>query len=362
MLHITSLDDGLDIFKALGSDVRIEIIKLLIENKEMNMNELAAKLNITNGALTGHIKKLEACGIVNTSNDSSGHGNQKICTLHLDKILIDLDAPEEAQNVYNAELQVGHYCNYEVYPTCGLATASHLIGEVDDTRYFAHPDRYNADILWFSKGFVEYEIPNFIPGSQKITQILISAELSSEAPGINNVWPSDISFYLNDVCIGTWTSPGDFGDVRGIFTPDWWFPNWNQYGLLKMLVINKKGTFIDGLQISDVTIRDFNLDYRSSMKLRMAVMTMQSTLEDSRFSVNLSVIMDRILKSALITHQLKNNFIKKGLCMLFLHAKAFLTSIHYTRFPILFAQNATPSLRSPHNRIVSHFRCASQPQ
>ena len=58
MLHITSLDDGLDIFKALGSDVRIEIIKLLIENKEMNMNELAAKLNITNGALTGHIKKL----------------------------------------------------------------------------------------------------------------------------------------------------------------------------------------------------------------------------------------------------------------------------------------------------------------
>ena len=38
MLHITSLDDGLDIFKALGSDVRIEIIKLLIENKEMNMN------------------------------------------------------------------------------------------------------------------------------------------------------------------------------------------------------------------------------------------------------------------------------------------------------------------------------------
>ena len=105
MLHITSLDDGLDIFKALGSNVRIEIIKLLIENKEMNMNELAAKLNITNGALTGHIKKLEACGIINISNDSSGHGNQKICTLHLDKILIDLDAPEEAQNVYNAELQ-----------------------------------------------------------------------------------------------------------------------------------------------------------------------------------------------------------------------------------------------------------------
>ena len=38
-----------------------------------------------------------------------------------------------------------------------------------------------------------------------------------------------------------------------------------------MLVINKKGTFIDGLQISDVTINDFDLDYRSQIKLRMEV-------------------------------------------------------------------------------------------
>ena len=58
MLHIKSLDEGLNIFKALGSDIRIEIIKLLLSNKEMNMNELATQLNITNGALTGHIKKL----------------------------------------------------------------------------------------------------------------------------------------------------------------------------------------------------------------------------------------------------------------------------------------------------------------
>lgn len=271
MLHITSLDDGLEIFKALGSDVRVEIIKLLLKNKEMSMNELATELSITNGALTNHIKKLENCNIVTTSSESSGHGNQKMCSLHLDKILIDFEPAEESQNVYSADLKIGHFSDYRVYPTCGLASASKLIGEVDDTRYFAHPDRYNADILWFTKGYVEYEVPNFIPYSQKITQIMLSAELSSEAPGVNEAWPSDISFYLNDVRLGTWTSPGDFGDVRGIFTPDWWFPNWNQYGLLKLLVINRKGTFIDGLKISDVTIDDFNLDFRSKIKLRMAV-------------------------------------------------------------------------------------------
>ena len=271
MLHIKSLDEGLEIFKALGSNIRVEIIKILRENNGMNMNDLASCLNITNGALTSHIKKLEDCGLISTTSESAGHGNQKICTVRLDKILIDLDNADEEQNVYQTELKVGHYSNYSIYPTCGLASSTALIGEVDDTRYFAHPDRYNADILWFTKGFVEYIIPNFIPFSQRIDKITISAELSSEAPGVNDVWPSDISFYINDTFIGSWTSPGDFGDVNGIFTPEWWFPNWNQYGLLKLLVINKRGTFMDGLQISNVTIYDLNLTDKSTIRLKMAV-------------------------------------------------------------------------------------------
>lgn len=273
MLHIKNLDEGLNVFKALGSDVRINIVKKLLENKEMNMNELASSLNITNGALTSHVKKLEDSGIVQVYSEYTGHGNQKICRVNLDKILIDIMAEEQVdlKNIYDTEVKVGLYSDYAIYPTCGISTGEQLIGEVDDPRYFAHSDRVNAQIIWFSKGYVEYQIPNLLPAAQKIDQITLSAELSSEAPGINNDWPSDISFYLNDVCIGTWTSPGDFGEVKGIFTPDWWFPNWNQYGLLKLLVINKKGTFIDGLQISNVTIKDFNLDYKSSIKFKFSV-------------------------------------------------------------------------------------------
>lgn len=271
MLHITSLSEGLELFKALGSDMRVEILNLLLENKNMNMNELASRLNITNGALTSHIKKLENCGLITTSSESAGHGNQKICSISFDKILIDLDRPEEYGSVYNTGIPVGHYSNYKLCPGCGLATSDALIGEVDDVRYFEHPDRYDADIIWFTKGYIEYVIPNFIPASQKITQITISAELSSAAPGVSNNLPSDISFYLNDVCIGKWTSPGDHGDAKGLFTPDWWYPNWNQHGLLKLLVINQNGTFIDGVKISDVTIDSFYLDYRSSIRFRMGV-------------------------------------------------------------------------------------------
>ncbi|NBJ94984.1 ArsR/SmtB family transcription factor [Parablautia muri] len=271
MLHIKSLEEGLDIFKALGSEVRIEIIKILSESQGMNMNELAARLNITNGALTGHIKKLEDSGLITVSNESAGHGNQKKCSVCLDKILIEMGSQEEIKNIYQTDLKVGHFSDYEVYPTCGLASGSAMIGQVDDVRYFSHPDRYSADILWFTRGYVEYVIPNFIPSAQKIDQIMVSLEISSEAPGVNNVWPSDISFILNDRKIATWTSPGDFGDVSGIFTPNWWYPNWNQYGLLKNLVINEKGTFIDGLQVSDVSITEFHLDYKSAIKLKLAV-------------------------------------------------------------------------------------------
>ena len=271
MLHIEHLEDGLELYKALGSEVRLEIIRLLLENREMNMTELAGELGITNGALTAHIKKLESCGLVRTSSETASHGNQKICTVTTDKILIDIVQNTPPENLYRTEIKVGHYSSHEIFPTCGIATSTSLIGAVDDPRYFSHPDRYNADILWFTRGYVEYDIPNFIPPNQKITELMIEAELSSEAPGINNNWPSDITFYLNGVKLGMWTLPGDFGDVPGIFTPEWWYPNWNQYGLLKLLVINRYGTFVDGKKISDIVIGEFDLTSTSSMQLRLAV-------------------------------------------------------------------------------------------
>lgn len=273
MLYIKNLEDGVELFKVLGSEVRVNIIQLLLKNKEMNMNEIACSLNITNGALTSHIKKMEDVGLIQVRADFVGHGNQKVCRVKQERLLVDIVPVEEdgSTGFYEAEVPVGQYSNYEVYPTCGIATMNTLIGEVDDPRYFAHPDRINAGILWFSKGYVEYLIPNVLPTAQKIDEITFSMELSSEAPGVNNDWPSDISFVLNDVPIGVWISPGDFGDVRGIFTPDWWFPNWNQYGLLKILTVNRQGTFMDGLRISDVCIGDLKLHEKQMFSLRFAV-------------------------------------------------------------------------------------------
>ena len=38
MLHIRNLEEGVELFKVLGSDIRVNIILLLLKEKEMNMS------------------------------------------------------------------------------------------------------------------------------------------------------------------------------------------------------------------------------------------------------------------------------------------------------------------------------------
>ncbi|GJM72049.1 hypothetical protein HMSSN036_42650 [Paenibacillus macerans] len=45
----------------------------------------------------------------------------------------------------------------------------------------------------------------------------------------------------------------------------------NQYGMLKLIRINHEGSFIDGCRISDVTLAEIGLDYKSELTLRIAV-------------------------------------------------------------------------------------------
>lgn len=271
MRYLKNLSEELTVFKALGSEIRIAILNLLIENGRLSMNELAERLSITNGALTNHIRKLEAADLIRINSDTGAHGNLKLCEPHIDKILFVLDRGTRSSNEVQSYLRAGQYSTYEVYPTCGIATADEVIGSVDDPRFFAHKNHFEADIIWFAKGYVQYQVPCIIPYHNKIDQISISAELSSEAPGSNEIWPSDIHFYINDTFLGIWTSPGDFADTRGLFTPDWWFPKWNQYGILKTLTINRSGVFMDSVRISNVRIDQLHLDYRDKIYFRMAV-------------------------------------------------------------------------------------------
>ncbi|MEI7026933.1 ArsR/SmtB family transcription factor [Paenibacillus sp. y28] len=269
MLHLKSPKAGLDIFKALSSDIRLEMLHLLAEHSPRNLNELAVLLGLTNGAVTMHIKKLEDSGLIRIETAAGKHGVQKMCFLNADKLLIDL-LPGEADQLYEVNIQVGHYSAYEASPTCGLATKDRIIGEFDDPRYFDAPEHVQAEIIWLTHGFLEYRIPNYLKPNQQFTELQFLMELGSEAPSYCNNWPSDIYFYLNDAELGYWTSPGDFGGEKGAANPDWWPLHLNQYGMLKLIRINHDGTFIDGTKVSETSLDALNLDYKSTLKLKLS--------------------------------------------------------------------------------------------
>ncbi|WP_169087929.1 ArsR/SmtB family transcription factor [Paenibacillus sp. PL91] len=270
-MKIDISDTHLPVYEALASDVRLRIIQLLAK-QEMNIKDLAQALELSSPIMTMHVKKLEKAGLISSEMVSSSGGTKKMCKLITDSIEIDFPSKSRpALRTYHESIvSVGHYTDFEVEPTCGLATTVKVIGMFDEPRFFLDSERTNAKILWFSSGFIEYKIANFLLKSEKPTELEISFEISSEAPFANENWPSDISFYINGTKIGLWTSPGDFGGKRGKYTPDWWWDEINQYGLLKVLKITPNGTFIDGQQISDVTLDDIDI-LNKQWKFRIAV-------------------------------------------------------------------------------------------
>lgn len=248
---------SLPVYEALASSVRLKIIQYLSE-EQLNIKQLAAKLSLSSAIVTRHVTKLEEAGIVKTEKIPGKSGIQKLSTLVVGHIAIDF--PTKVQAAYASQetsVPVGHFTDFDVQPSCGLASSRDFIGPVDQPKYFLAPERMDAGILWFTEGFIEYKLPNYLETDQRIQQLDISFEISSEFPFANANWPSDITFSLNETELGTWQSPGDFADVRGIFTPDWWPDGINQYGLLKTLRITTHGTYIDGDKLSDVTVETF---------------------------------------------------------------------------------------------------------
>lgn len=255
-MYLTTSSESLQVYEALASEVRLKIIDLL-DKREMHIKELAAELFLSSAIVSSHVAKLQKAGIVSSQMKRINGGTYKFCSLSANYMQIKLsNSSDIARKVVEIAVPVGHYTDLQAFPTCGIATTEKLIGYYDDPRYFLDQKRVDAGILWFAKGYVEYKVPNYLFMDQTVQEIEVSMEIGSEAPHVNEKWPSEIAFTMNGINLGKWTSPGDFGNMRGRLTPDWWNSDVNQYGLLKVLKINASGTFMDGQQISDITLSD----------------------------------------------------------------------------------------------------------
>lgn len=265
-------ETSLNTYKALASETRIEILRRLADTP-LTISELAHSMGISKSIISRHIKLLEDVHLIHQSKTfASSDTRKKIYTLHVDRAEIifpkRIYLPFEKKTT---EIKLGYYSDFSVTPSCGLASSDKIIGKMDDPRVFVSNERIEASLLWLSDGYVEYRIPNLLEKDQTLELLDLSLELSSEFPVSNNTWPSDISFTINGVRVGTWTCPGNFSDVRGKLTPLWWDEAYSQYGILKHLRVNHINTGIDGDKLSDVSLSQLALENSPFITLRIGI-------------------------------------------------------------------------------------------
>ncbi|MBQ7636456.1 MAG: helix-turn-helix domain-containing protein [Lachnospiraceae bacterium] len=257
--------------KALSSNVRIDILRLLSE-KSFNVNEIADKLDIPASSAAMHVRALEEAGLIKCDLVPAVRGSMKLCKKAVNGIEIVTESAIGADSVEIINMPIGAFVNYSVKPTCGLAGEKGAIGQEDEPGSFYHQDRGNAKLLWFGDtGFVEYRFPNYSFKDKEAKRIEISLEACSEDHEFNMNYPSDITVWVNGRNAGTWTCPSDFGGRRGMWNPGWWPDKNTQYGDLKTWSIREDGCYIDGEKVSDLKLNEFGITDENYVSVKIGV-------------------------------------------------------------------------------------------
>jgi predicted transcriptional regulator len=267
-------EEGENVLHALASPGRIKVLKLLHSRGPMNVNDIAAALELPQSTISSNIQILELAGLIHTETQRARKGNQKICHSNFDQVLFAFKEDTAAINANAIEvaMPIGLFNRCEVSAPCGLCSTEAIISMLDVPNAFLDPNRMHAGLIWFTRGFLEYQFPNNARlTKRKLTSLEFSMELSSEVPGTSADWPSDITITVNGIDIGTWTSPGDFGDKRGVYTPAWWKLKGSQYGMLKSFRVTEDGSYVDGMKFSPVSIKELDVEEHHSIRLRIGV-------------------------------------------------------------------------------------------
>jgi predicted transcriptional regulator len=251
--------EAFEYLRALASEKRLAILER-IGDSILNIQQISDELGVAQPTVSNHVQRLEEAGLIVTNFKPGQRGTQKACSSLYDEILLVLtpEAKPVREPIVELTMPLGGFTDHDVVPTCGLAHAGSIIGLLDDPEAFRFPERMKAEILWFARGTIEYTFPRSLPPRTRPRRLDFSAEICSEVAGWDNHWASDITLWVNDMEIGTWTSPGDFGGERGRLNPSWWQDRYSQFGLLKNWTIDRRGSFVDGVKLSNVTIDDLD--------------------------------------------------------------------------------------------------------
>ena len=106
---------------------------------------------------------------------------------------------------------------------------------------------------------------------ESITDLKYSYEDAVLALDYRLVHGSNRVIWINDVEIGSWTSPGDFGDHRGKLNPAWWNDSSTQHGLLKTWAVDLQRSMVDNDKCSMITLSDLHLQDQPYITFRIGL-------------------------------------------------------------------------------------------
>ena len=263
-----------EISHALSNIDRIKILNLL-NNGPLSIMEISNKLKLPVSTTAKHVQVLDDARLIMTEYTPTLKGHMKLCSrmiTHYDVNIWKDKNKKSNDRITRIEMPIGNFVDANIHAPCGMAGEWAMLIEEDQPNNFYSPNRMNAEILWFQKGYITYRFPLGKIKPSSIKEISIEMEICSETAYYKDEWPSDITFSIGENELFTYCSPGDFGKTRGLLNPAWWPDSNTQHGLLKKFTITNNGVYIDGKRVNEeYNIKTLHKNCKSYIELKIEI-------------------------------------------------------------------------------------------
>ena len=276
VLDLKNKDDFDDIYaicNALGNEKRLCVLKALnVPPYVFSVSRLSKELKLPISTLMHHLNILEKACLVKYEYHSSPKGDIRMYRRGIKTVTLSLyntDREKKKELLTSIQnVKVGMFSEF-YGEILNIATRDNLYYTRDGNCFI--PQRYDAELVFSPLGIIEYYFDNSLAKKHKITGLLLSFEICSEAPFYDANYKSSVTFWINGVYLTTHTLIGDFGDRPGKLNPEWWAKLKNtQHGQILTVSVNDSGVFINGLLVNNkVRISDLQLEKgnKTSFKL-----------------------------------------------------------------------------------------------
>ena len=273
LVNMSRKEQMCKVARALSSPQRLAILELLSHNSILNVGEISEAINLPISSTSHHISILEEARLISCEKQPTLRGVVKMCSRSKNEVVFLLgEKNQEWPRHIMQQLPIGAYSHAaDILTPCGLASESAPIGEYNNPRSFFLPERFQAEVLWFRGGYLDYDFSLLAMEEMNINWMEISFEACSQTPVTTQYWQSDIELFINQVPLGRHPVSCDNKGCRGSLNPTWWPDIMTQSGKLHNWRVDHNGSYINKEKVSNIKISDLNLLSQQKVTIRIAL-------------------------------------------------------------------------------------------